>query len=149
MNVSETYKLPPEPAVGTVLKDVETGEYTVEDPADFLAKLETELRRLAAENPTYVYRSAQAATSDVGDACFYVAGENHDACIYGQALANLGVPEKVLSRADRSYLIGAGIGIRTLLGWIGVNRCDERFSRVQDRQDRGHSWQSAVAALDD
>lgn len=127
-------------------------KYTVEDPADFLAKLETELRRLAAENPTYVYRSGPASTSGAGDACFYVAGENHDACIYGQALANLGVPEKVLSRADHSDLFGGGIGIRTLLDRIGVNcynRYGERFSRVQDRQDRGHSWQSAVAALDE
>lgn len=124
-------------------------EYTVEDPADFLAKLETELRRLAAENPTYVYRSDPAKTWSAGDACFYVAGENHDACIYGQALANLGVPEKVLSRADRSGTFGGGIGICTLLDRIGVNCYDERFSRVQNRQDGGHSWQSAVTALDE
>ena len=125
-------------------------KYTVEEPADFLAKLETELRRLAAENPTYVYRSDPAKTRGAGDACFYVAGENHDACIYGQALANLGVPEEVLSRADRSGVgVGGGIGIHTLLDRIGVNCYDERFSRVQGRQDGGHSWQSAVTALDE
>lgn len=110
MNVSETYKLPPEPAVGTVLKDVETGEYT---------------RR--TETGWTVFLSARPADTVVG----------------------FGGWPNMLARADHSEEFGGGIGIRTLLDRIGANCYDERFIRVQDRQDRGHSWQSAVTALDE
>ena len=124
-------------------------EYKVENPEQFAKDLAGEIRRLAAENPDYVY-VAEPSTKTYGNpTCYYTATDGHDACIFGKALANLGVPLEVLRKFDDrlngpgTYL---GVGITTVLAELGVPLI-AGFSQVQRFQDKGVAWKQAIKAL--
>ncbi|TDB90885.1 hypothetical protein E1264_03400 [Actinomadura sp. KC216] len=103
-------------------------------------QIENEVRRLAAENPDFVYESYHGS-------CFYNpterAGKQYGACIFGQAFTNLGTP--VPDGIDEDYIgsVLPNMGIETTLDqyeWAGT---------VQYQQDQGCAWALAVALADD
>ncbi|MFF0498492.1 hypothetical protein ACFYU5_18955 [Nocardia aobensis] len=102
----------------------------------------SEIRRLAAENPDYIYQSR-------GDACVYVepdeAGVLVGSCIVGKALVNLGV-----NPAELEWEIGTIPGayhlLRSRVG--GASREVWWIDWVQGEQDTGYSWADSVASAD-
>lgn len=104
-------------------------------------QLETEVRRLAKENPDYIYPAASSG-EDFSPSCFYMATDDYPACIFGQALSNLGV---VLNREYENN------DIEVVMHRIGITitASEARWAcRVQHYQDRGRIWGVAIASAD-
>lgn len=98
--------------------------------------VENEVRRLADESPDYVYKS------DPEKGCFYNAGDSHDACIFGQALANLGHPVSPDYEGNAVSAVFRKMGIRVSgqqVSWA---------THLQVNQDDGFTWREAVAKAD-
>lgn len=110
-----------------------------------IENIENEIRRIAAENPEYVYDEGDAAAW--GQRCYYVRN-GCGSCIVGRALANLGVPIERLEEADSRN--GSGVRASTLLTELtGKSLVAARWVQyVQDRQDKGVAWREAVAQAD-
>lgn len=109
-----------------------------------------EVRRLAAEQPDFVYGDQEGA----GDACSYfgcaVGDTSGQACIVGQALANLNVD---MSDLKRKEVGGQGMAIGEALEWDVVEipyTVEEQtwLDNVQYHQDRAGSWAQAVEQAD-
>ena len=104
-------------------------------------QLETEVRRLAAENPDKVYESFEGN-------CYYNPterdGKPYEACIFGQAFANLGetVGRVCEGRAIDFVLAKKGVVVDQ------YQRKDFWAREVQDGQDSGLPWSGAVARAD-
>lgn len=104
-----------------------------------LNALETEIRRLVAEDPEFVYRNVRD-----GHCCNYTRYDESRKlvgdCIIGQALINIGVdPEELLAHeggAAEEVLPDDPRGVRH---WAG---------RVQSAQDSWDTWQGALAYAD-
>ena len=117
-------------------------DFTLED-------LRREVLALADERPDFVY-TAQKGREGLGSGefCSYTGARLHstegEACIYGQALTRLGVPQDTL--------MGLSTNIVSLLsGKFGLDTYnidyDDALIRVQQAQDGGVSWGKAVEPL--
>lgn len=108
---------------------METATFTI-------AQLINEVIRLANENPNYVYPAK--IDEHRGRICSYLASEEQPACIFGKAIANLGV--QLQDWHD-------GTGIVTVLRNLGVqfNGHQELWMKsVQNAQDGGVPWGTAL-----
>lgn len=109
-------------------------------------EVETEIRRLAKENPDNIYYRDS-------DLCYYTRGNclnGSVGCIVGQALMNLGVPKGLLAKEDQD---DETIGAASLLHRLAVKPSGrQNFSDwlvfVQMEQDFGGKWGQAVASAD-
>lgn len=111
-----------------------------------------EVRKIAKENPDFVYAKQVGRTTD--DNCSYFGRAIGDGlgtpCIVGQALKNL---ELDISALEIHEVQGLGIAIgvvleRELLG-IAYTETDRRWlDRVQFSQDLMGSWGEAVEYAD-
>lgn len=111
-----------------------------------------EVRRLAAEQPDFVYSKQEGA--DANEDCSYfgckVGDASGQACIVGQALANLNVDMSGLKRKEDK---GYGMAIGQALEWrvVAIPYTEEErvwLGNVQYHQDRGESWGQAVELAD-
>jgi hypothetical protein len=104
-----------------------------------LEELETEVRRLAEENPEFAYER-------IASSCYYTKGgdQNSPGCIMGRALTKLD-PDIVpfLRMIDASP-----INIDGVLDKLGLTVSSYWFSRVQYKQDSGTPWAECVAYAD-
>jgi hypothetical protein len=114
-------------------------------------QLETEVRRLATEQPDYIY-PANANGGKIpsrinpGDTtpcppCVYTQHQDKPPCIFGQALLNLGVPAEQLHDQYTS--------IRGLLGVLGIEATRDQYlwaSAVQESQDAMTPWGLAIGS---
>ena len=110
-----------------------------------------EVHRLAEEQPDFVYSDQEGAGEDecsyFGCAIGNTAGQ---ACIVGQALANLNVDMTDMKRKEDS---GYGMAIATALeeGVVDIPYTEREakwLGDVQYHQDRGDTWAQAVALAD-
>ena len=117
-------------------------DFTLED-------LRREVLSIAYERPDFVY-TAQKGREGLGSGefCSYTGARLHstegEACIYGQALTRLGVPQDTL--------MGVSTNIVSLLSvkfGLDVHNIDygDALIRVQQAQDVGASWGKAVEPL--
>lgn len=112
-----------------------------------LDELEAEVRRIAAEDPGFIYTEQPLATDD-GGSCSYLGqaiGERTGSpCIMGKALQALGFGEDDLELYESQ-------GIHEILRdshratW-GESRW---FTVVQAEQDQGFSWGAVVESADE
>lgn len=117
-------------------------DFTVED-------LRREVLALADERPDFVYTAQKEREGlGAGQSCSYtgalVGSTEGEACIFGQALTRLGVPQDVL--------MGYAINIDSLLyDEFELDEYDSgyaiAFTRAQRTQDRGIPWGKAVEPL--
>lgn len=125
------------------------------------------IRELAQKQPDFIYteqpeyQALANGTEDMPSApqCSYVAGAigatTGQACIVGQALSSLGVPEGIL----RQYEGDAGGDLVFCLSGIVLSPEDESTSEsvkahrwindVQTHQDGGLTWADAVSFADE
>lgn len=110
-----------------------------------------EVRRLAEEQPDFVYSDQEGAG---GGECSYFgcsAGDSSgQACIVGQGLASLNVDMSDLKRKEDT---GHGMAIATALegGVVDIPYTEEEakwLGDVQNHQDGGKPWAQAVALAD-
>lgn len=109
-----------------------------------------EVRRLAEEKPDFVYSDQEVA---VGECSYFgctIGNTAGQACIVGQALANLNVDMSDLKRKEDS---GYGMAIAEVLGWRVVDilyteREAKWLGDVQYHQDFGKPWAKVVALAD-
>ena len=111
-----------------------------------------EVRRLAAEQPDFVYGTQEGA--DANEDCSYfgcaVGVTSGQACIVGQALASLNVDMSDLKRKEAKGFAMA-IGEALEQGVVDILYTEEEqawLSNVQYHQDREESWAQAVALAD-
>lgn len=109
-----------------------------------------EVRRLAAEQPDFVYSGQEGA---VGECSYFGCATDNtsgQACIVGQALANLNVDMSDLKRnEDKGY--GMDIGAALDVGVVDIPYAEREakwLGDVQYHQDRGESWAQAVELVD-
>jgi hypothetical protein len=107
-----------------------------------------EVRRLAAEKPDYVYpiNDADFQESGAGIACWYQA-PGKTRCIFGQALANLGVTLPYNAEGQRIRLVIAGSDLVTYNPRSDTEKI-HWCTGVQNAQDRGKTWGQAIADAD-
>lgn len=103
---------------------------------EFQTRVENELRRLASENPEFVYGAPMAS-------CYYnraANGQPGPGCIFGQALAALGWDDPIELSAKRRIdkLFNEYTNFLVPQTWIGI----------QVAQDRGLTWAMATTKLD-
>ena len=109
-----------------------------------------EVRRLAAEQPGFIYGLQAGA----GGTCSYfgcaIGDTSGQACIVGQALANLNVDMSGLkSREDGD--LGMAIAEALAFGKVDISYTAEDarwLDNVQYQQDRDEPWAQAVALAD-
>lgn len=111
-----------------------------------------EVRRLAAEQPDFVYGAQEGA--DANEVCSYfgctLGNTAGQACIVGQALANLNVDMSGLKRKE-DYGVGMAIGEALEWGTVAIPYTEEEvrwLGNVQYHQDRKEPWGRAVAMAD-
>lgn len=113
-----------------------------------LLDLENEVRRLAAENPDFVYEGAvEDRYGSQYVSCFYTAkgddGNLTGSCLFGQALINLGADPYELHSYEHASI--SDVLERAML--ISHSR-SKWFNEVQDGQDAKMTWSVAVAEAD-
>lgn len=114
-----------------------------------LEDLRREVLALADERPDFVYTAQKEREGlGAGQSCSYtgalVGSTEGEACIFGQALSRLGVPQ--------DELMGRTAGIYALLCWgLDEDEYDTdyviAFTSVQQAQDHGTPWGKAVEPL--
>lgn len=111
-----------------------------------------EVRRLASEQPDFVYSKQEGANPN--EDCSYfgcqLGNTTGQACIVGQALASLNVDMSGLKRREVEG-IGMAIGSALDEGVVDIPYTEEEqawLGNVQYHQDRGESWAQAVAMAD-
>lgn len=115
------------------------------DEAAFVA----EVRRLAAENPDFVYSAPEDLNPTSGPTCLYVhrteAGELVGGCLIGQAFINIGLPVDEVAKFDTLTYGGA----TEVLGVFNVSKRVRAWAgTAQQCQDLGDCWAEAVARAD-
>jgi len=103
--------------------------------AEFVPKVEAELRKLATAHPDLRYSLGR----DSDDKCFYdrpATGDDTPGCIFGQALFAMGWDDKEERKGEYPISLLPGIEI-VPYAWSRVQRC----------QDSGGTWSEAVAML--
>lgn len=109
-----------------------------------------EVRRLAAEQPDFVYSNQGGA----GGECSYfgctVGDSSGQACIVGQALANLNVDMSDLKHwEDKGYGMGIAEALEKKVVAIPYTEREARWlDNVQYPQDFADSWTVAVEEVD-
>lgn len=111
-----------------------------------------EVRRLAAEQPDFVYGNQEGA--DVNEDCSYfgcaIGDTSGQACIVGQALANLDVDMTNLQRKEVKGF-GPAIGEALESRVVAIPYTEEEqawLGNVQYHQDRKEPWARAVELAD-
>ena len=95
-----------------------------------IKEVETELHRLAKNNPNFVYNPSGEGN------CYYTKGHSRgpkcNGCIFGQAFQNLGVSKEELE--------GKQISVERL--WMDAKKesCPDHWGDIQSSQDTGYSW---------
>ena len=120
-------------------------ELVAKHPTDFRLVVETELRRLAAASPEFVYCiDASASCKYNGPPVPHGGGPSlsvaSKGCIFGQALQNLGwddATELTLSSSS-DYLFESIARDFTV---------PQNWTAVQNRQDLGDTWSAAILSL--
>ena len=110
-------------------------------------QLELEVRRLANENPDYIYKFPANTTT-----CRYIDhATNTGSCLFGQALVNLGVPTEEFGMFEGRGIttLYGGLVARGLLEPTPPTEYVEWFAGVQMGQDTGNPWGTAVANADE
>lgn len=107
-----------------------------------------QVRRLAAENPDFVYKKVFFTNSEGNPdyRCQYVKEGKGD-CIIGQALVDVGVPVESLAEWDKGIYAATAVVPRFVdvpyddpaVGWLNA---------VQGYQDKGRTWQESVYEAD-
>jgi hypothetical protein len=112
---------------------------TVTTKVDFTTKdVVREVRRIAAENPDFVY------TPSLNGICSYHATEgNPQGCIIGAALKSLGVDVDVLAGPANTIL--RHLGLEGVFYIEDVSREAEWVQTVQSCQDCRKPWGEAVS----
>lgn len=109
--------------------------------------LEPEIRRLVAANPYFIYPEMTDGHG-VAQSCFYTSTHPDNiggvACIFGQALANLGVPVNDLESCEH-------VPIEAILSHPSLLLFDRRHwcQELQQGQDAGLTWGRALWFADD
>ncbi|AXQ64416.1 hypothetical protein L3Y19_gp046 [Gordonia phage Neville] len=107
-------------------------------------KFVAEVRRLANENPEFVYQKRPIGDGGEGGSCMYVneAGTGGD-CLIGQAVINTGLMSvEELGKHENELARG-------LLGDLRFPGAATQWAdRVQSRQDMGVAWVDAVRDAD-
>jgi hypothetical protein len=99
-----------------------------------------EVRRLASEQPDFIYQNP-AWEGGIRGFCRYMHGENEPGCIMGHALYNLGLTPPAEGGVADVVQYDLGIGLTpSQAKWL---------SDVQRHQDRGETWATAVAWASD
>ena len=109
-----------------------------------------EVRRLAAEQPDFVYSEQEGAVGECSYFSCAIGDSSGQACIVGQALASLNVDMSDLKRKEDK---GIGMAICTVLeqGVVEIPYTEEEarwLGNVQYYQDREEPWARAVALAD-
>lgn len=117
-------------------------DFTLED-------VRREVLALADERPDFVYTAQKEREGkNIGSSCSYtgaVLGSTvGEACIFGQALTRLGVPQEVLM--DCSHSIGSLLYDDLDLDDYDIDYA-AAFTDVQQAQDYGTPWGKAVEPL--
>lgn len=124
---------------------------TNQTPEKFIPALMTEMRRLADEDPNFIYTEQ---TEDSVE-CSYL-GQSTDEphlgrpCIVGQAMQNLGVTKTFLETVEGDEArdaIGKHLDPNSVISSHFENML-KSINKVQDSQDRGAPWGEAVRHLD-
>jgi len=106
-------------------------------------QLATEVRRIIAENPDFVYQRP-------GDGrwCLYLHYEDREptggGCVFGRAFLNLGLTYEDIMPCERKYVVAAfrALGIETnqlQSGWATL---------LQERQDQAQPWGECLRYAD-
>lgn len=121
-----------------------------------LGDVANEVRRLADESPTFVYRAGNKM-DEYGDeysgGCSYLTGADGAGCIVGQALANLGVTTEFLTDVEGEHAL-------RVFHRLGLIESDSQFDsgqsvealwvlEVQSNQDLQRAWGDAVLGADE
>jgi len=119
-----------------------------------MKKLAKEIIRLGNENPDFVYVDQDGF--EFGDDCGYAGRAcgttEGQACIVGQALMNLGVPEDYLKDLVENFNIVVEKGVFDPYIKKAKAKKNSRYvdliSEVQFRQDMAFSWGQAIDVFD-
>lgn len=108
--------------------------------------LESEVVRLAKENPDYVDLHAAQVRG-----CSYLPSGIYKGCIVGQALTNLGVDATMLYRleqlAPNNKVFAEQLNLpfsQAAAGLESQEPAARRITAIQGRQDRAYSWGHCV-----
>lgn len=104
-------------------------------------QLVAEVRRLASEDPSFIYPVAATPPKDKPN-CLYNPDKHQPGCIFGQALINLGDPVPV--KDDRG-----NIGTQVWIKKIEATKAQIRWMMwAQQAQDQRMTWGDAIAYAD-
>lgn len=119
-------------------------DFTLED-------LRREVLALADERPDFVYTEQDCRKERDAVPCSYtgalLGSIEGEACIFGQALTRLGVPQEVLmdSNASIASVLEDDLGF----SWEDVDKVYDPFIDTQQSQDNGTPWGEAVRHIRD
>jgi hypothetical protein len=103
-------------------------------------QLISEVRRLAADNPDFIYPDFGAGPNE--PKCLYVPDDRQPGCIFGQAFINLGI--QIPKSLDRD-----GINVHLERLGIEATRAQRTWcSTVQTEQDTRLTWGHGVKEAD-
>jgi hypothetical protein len=106
-------------------------------------QLVLEVRKLADENPEFIYSPGVDFNGDPNHNCLYNPSNEQPGCIFGQAFINLGnpVPEDLEGVYINDILDGFAIGTELeVRKWL---------QSVQINQDDGKPWGICIETADD
>ncbi len=102
-----------------------------------------EVKRLAQENPDFVYQKFPGKVRPIAGNCYYTKSANdlNKGCIFGQAILNLqpDLKDFLLEVDNRTDSNGIGQVLKDL-GFPRLTWCID----VQSNQDHGYCWKKAV-----
>ena len=108
-------------------------------------QLETEIRRIVAADPEHVYQQGEPKNGRPhGIKCYYSVDTPGavEACLFGQAFTNLGVP------ADELKELEGGPATEYFVFNDLTARQGDWMTNLQSAQDRGTPWGRALADTD-
>lgn len=120
------------------------------NPEELLSNIVTEVRRIAAEYPDFVYTETKMPVGSIWvTRCFYSPNEsNPNGCIIGFAMRNLGMSVDEFDTNHDSISAETVIPLRLGLSDSAEFEALEWLNTVQRRQDHGKSWSEAVVSAD-
>lgn len=105
--------------------------------------VEKEVRRLAENNPDFVYAPVGWPDEASPSSCLYNANERQEGCIFGQAFANLSDPVSIDDEGEPISVILSRKAIKT-------TPSQQSWARsVQERQDAGLPWLNCIVVADE
>ena len=111
-----------------------------------LQNLVDEVKKLAKEQPDFIYIPPESKEAGGWRVCYYDKGNNCSGCIFGQAISRINSTFSFVKynpdnngNTNIRRLIEDNIDVtdedRCLINWC---------TTVQNRQDKGYSWSEAV-----